>query len=38
MYSDLPLTAFEAWMEKVQGKSYYKNLTQAHIESAEKLR
>lgn len=29
------LTAFKAWMEKLQSKSYYKNLTQAHLESAE---
>jgi hypothetical protein len=29
------LTAFKAWMEKLQSKSYYKSLTQAHLESAE---
>eukprot|EP01043_Picozoa_sp_COSAG02_P086218 COSAG02_NODE_23708_length_710_cov_1.283142_2_plen_94_part_00 len=29
------LSAFHEWMEKLQGQSYYKNLTDAHVESAQ---
>ena len=28
-------TAFNAWMQKLQEKSYYNNLTKAHVQSAE---
>ena len=33
VYND-DLSAFKEWMEKLQGKTYYKNLTNAHVESA----
>ena len=29
------LRAFNEWMEKLQEQSYYKTLTEAHVESAE---
>ena len=29
------LRAFKEWMEKLQEQSYYKTLTEAHVESAE---
>ena len=31
---DDDLSAFENWIEKLSDKSYYKNLTDAHVESA----
>ena len=29
------MTAFNAWIKKLSEKSYYNNLTKAHLESAE---
>ena len=29
------MTAFNEWMQKLEGNSYYKNLTKAHVESAQ---
>ena len=28
------LSAFEEWIKKLEGQSYYKTLTDAHVESA----